>query len=61
MRRQRQLEGENAKLKRLVADQSLDKAMLQDVVSQPKASVVQQASALRPDWRRQLVDDVRST
>jgi putative transposase len=41
MRRQRQLEGENAKLKRLVADQSLDKAMLQDVVSQPKASVVQ--------------------
>lgn len=33
MRRLRQLEDENAKLKRLVADLSLDKAMLQDVVS----------------------------
>ena len=33
MKRLRQLEDENAKLKRLVADLSLDKAMLQDVVS----------------------------
>lgn len=33
MRRLRQLEEENAKLKRLVADLSLDKAMLPDVVS----------------------------
>jgi putative transposase len=33
MRRLRQLEEENSKLKRLVADLSLDKAMLQDVVS----------------------------
>lgn len=33
MRRLRQLEDENARLKRLVADLSLDKAMLQDVVS----------------------------
>ncbi len=33
MRRLRQLEDENAKLKRLVVDLSLDKAMLQDVVS----------------------------
>jgi putative transposase len=33
MRRLRQLEDENAKLKRLVADLSRDKAMLQDVVS----------------------------
>lgn len=33
MRRLRQLEEENAKLKRLVADLSLDKAMLQDFVS----------------------------
>jgi putative transposase len=33
MRRLRQLEQENAELKRLVADLSLDKAMLQDVVS----------------------------
>nr|WP_119036313.1 transposase [Hephaestia caeni] len=32
MRRLRQLEGKNGKLKRLVADLSLDKAMLQDVV-----------------------------
>jgi len=33
VRRLRQLEEENAKLKRLVADLSLDKAMLQDVLS----------------------------
>jgi putative transposase len=33
MKRLRQLEEGNAKLKRLVADLSLDKAMLQDVVS----------------------------
>jgi putative transposase len=33
MKRLRQLEEENAKLKPLVADLSLDKAMLQDVVS----------------------------
>ena len=32
MKRLRQLEEENSKLKRLVADLSLDKAMLQDVV-----------------------------
>ena len=33
LRRVKELESENAKLKRLVADLSLDKAMLQDVVS----------------------------
>jgi len=33
MKRLRQLEEENAKLKRIVADLSLDKAMLQDVIS----------------------------
>ncbi len=33
LRRLKQLEEENAMLKRLVADQSLDKAMLQDVLS----------------------------
>jgi putative transposase len=33
MRRLRQLGDENAKLKRIVADLSLDKAMLQDVLS----------------------------
>ena len=43
MRRLRQLEDGNAKLKRLVADLSLDKAMLQDVVSRPKASVAQRS------------------
>ncbi|GCB03611.1 hypothetical protein PSUB009319_12420 [Ralstonia sp. SET104] len=32
LRRMRQLEEENAKLKRLAADLSLDKAMLQDVL-----------------------------
>lgn len=32
VRRLKQLEEENAKLKRLVADLSLDKIMLQDVV-----------------------------
>lgn len=32
MRRLRQLEEDNAKLKRIVADLSLDKAMLQDVL-----------------------------
>ena len=34
MRRMKQLEDENAKLKKLVADRSLDKAMLQDVLRQ---------------------------
>jgi len=33
VKRLRQLEDENAKLKRIVADLSLDKAMLQDVLS----------------------------
>lgn len=33
MKRLRQLEKENAKLKRIVADLSLDKAMLQGVLS----------------------------
>jgi putative transposase len=33
MRRLRQLEEENAKLKRVVADLTLDKVMLQDVLS----------------------------
>jgi len=34
VKRLRQLEEENAKLKRIVADLSLDKAMLQDVLSE---------------------------
>ena len=36
MRRLRQLEEENAKLKRIVADLSLDKAMLQDVLAKKR-------------------------
>jgi len=36
LRRLKQLEEENAKLKRLVADLSLDKAMLQDVLSRKR-------------------------
>ena len=32
MKRLRQLEGENGKLKKIVADLSLDKKMLQDVI-----------------------------
>lgn len=45
VRRLRQLEEENVKLKRLVADLSLDKAMLQDVL----------AKTLRPSRKRTLV------
>jgi putative transposase len=52
MRRMRQLEEENAKLKRIVADLSLDKAMLQDVLEK---------KALRPTARRELVDRVIAT
>jgi putative transposase len=33
LRKPKQLEEENSKLKRIVADLSLDKAMLQDVLS----------------------------
>ena len=40
MRRLRQLEDEKAKLKRLVADLSLDKAMLQDVVSRKHSGLI---------------------
>ncbi len=49
LRRLKQLEEENAKLKRLVADLSLDKAMLQDVLSK---------KALKPSRRRELVTDL---
>ena len=52
MRRLKQLEDENGKLKRIVADLSLDKEMLQDV-HPPKA--------LRPVRKRKLVDEVRAT
>ncbi|WP_456771799.1 IS3 family transposase [Bradyrhizobium sp. USDA 4369] len=51
MKRLRQLEEENAKLKRIVADLSLDKAMLQDVLFK---------KALKPGRKRELVDKVRS-
>ncbi|MBF2714374.1 IS3 family transposase [Agrobacterium vitis] len=51
MKRLRQLEEENAKLKRIVADLSLDKAMLQDVLSK---------KPLRPDGKRHLVDRIKT-
>ncbi|MGQ4810801.1 IS3 family transposase [Agrobacterium vitis] len=51
MKRLRQLEEENAKLKRIVADLSLDKAMLQDVLFK---------KALRPDGKRNLVDRIKT-
>ena len=38
MKRLRQLEEENGKLKKIVADLSLDKAMLQDVIRRSRAS-----------------------
>lgn len=44
MKRLRQLEEENAKLKRLVADLNLDKAMLQDVVSRKLLGLIGGAS-----------------
>ncbi|WP_429771131.1 IS3 family transposase [Aurantiacibacter flavus] len=47
MRRLRELEDENGRLKRIVADLTLDREMLQDVIP-PKA--------LRPDRKRELVD-----
>ena len=46
MKRLRQLEEENAKLKRVVADLSLDKAMLQDVLSK-SSEACPQAQACR--------------
>jgi len=47
MRRLRQLEDENAKLKRIVADLSLDKAMLQDVLSKTYGPPRRQADFAR--------------
>ena len=40
---QRQLEEENGKLKKLVADLSLDKAMLQDVIRREKYEACSEA------------------
>ena len=50
MKRLRQLEYENAKLRRIVAWLALDKAMRQDVFKK----------ALRPARKRQLVDQLRT-
>jgi transposase-like protein len=52
LRRLRQLEEENRKLKQIVADLSLDKQMLQDVL---------QKKALKPAGRRRLVDWLQSS
>ena len=51
MRRLKQLEDENSKLKKLVADLSLDKAMLQDVLRRKPKTV-------RPAHKRELVNKV---
>ena len=48
MRRLKQLEDENAKLKRIVADLSLDKEMLQDVIRR-KIKACSPAQARRRD------------
>ena len=48
LRRLRQLAEENAQLKKLVADLSLDKQLLQDVLKK----------ALRPSQRRMMVSDL---
>jgi hypothetical protein len=50
MKRLRQVEEENSKPKRNVADLSLDKAMFQDVLSK---------NAPTPNRKRELVDKVR--
>ncbi|MGV2496020.1 IS3 family transposase [Pelagerythrobacter aerophilus] len=50
MRRLRELEDENGRLKKIVADLTLDREMLQDVIK-PKA--------LRPDRKREIIDEVR--
>jgi len=50
MKRLKQLEEENQRLKRLVADLSLDKDMLRDVVRK---------KALKPARRRELIDYLR--
>ncbi|MBB4146208.1 putative transposase, partial [Rhizobium rhizoryzae] len=49
MKRLRQLEEENAKLKRIVADLSLDKAMLQDVLSKNVWSALSLQGSLAAD------------
>lgn len=51
LRRLRQLEEENRKLKQLVADLSLNKIMLQDVLKK---------KALRPTQRKELVGHLMS-
>ena len=47
MRRLKQIEDENARLKKIVSDLTLDREMLQDVICR---------KALRPVWKRQLVN-----
>lgn len=46
MKRLKQLEEENAKLKKLVADLSLDKVMLQDVLSKKMVGPAEQREAV---------------
>ena len=44
LRRLRQLEEENAKLKQIVADLSLDKQMLQDIIKKSSEAVSEEAT-----------------
>ncbi|WWA46758.1 IS3 family transposase [Pelagerythrobacter marensis] len=50
MRRLRELEDENGRLKKIVADLTLDREMLQDVIKR---------KPLRPDRKREIIDEVR--
>lgn len=54
VQRHRQLEEENVRLKRIVADMSLDKELLQDVIRR-------KLKTMRPGRRRLLIDHLRGT
>jgi putative transposase len=56
MKRLRQLEEENAKLKRIVADLSLDKAMLQDVLQKSSEAWPQTRTCRQAAQRLEGVD-----
>jgi putative transposase len=57
LRRLRQLEEENAKLKQIVADLSLDKQMLQDVLKKSSKGQATTAACQTPDRQLQYPDE----
>ena len=59
MRRLRDLEDENGRLKKIVADLTLDREMLQDVIKRSRRRPSEAANALRPDRKREIIDAVR--